>query len=86
MRKFIILCATLAAALPARAAEVTRFSLENGMDVVVIGGGMTAVDAAVQSKLLGAQNVTIANHCGGMAGSSQMYSIDLILCAGNSLR
>jgi glutamate synthase (NADPH/NADH) small chain len=28
--------------------------------VVVIGGGMTAVDAAVQSKLLGAQNVTIA--------------------------
>lgn len=31
-----------------------------GRDVVVIGGGMTAVDAAVQSKLLGAQNVTIA--------------------------
>ena len=29
-------------------------------DVVVIGGGMTAVDAAVQSKLLGAENVTIA--------------------------
>lgn len=31
-----------------------------GRNVVVIGGGMTAVDAAVQSKLLGAQNVTIA--------------------------
>jgi len=31
-----------------------------GRDVVVIGGGMTAVDAAVQSKLLGALNVTIA--------------------------
>ncbi|MDS9467956.1 NAD(P)-dependent oxidoreductase [Paracoccus sp. MBLB3053] len=30
-----------------------------GRDVVVIGGGMTAVDAAVQAKLLGAQNVTI---------------------------
>lgn len=30
-----------------------------GRDVVVIGGGMTAVDAAVQSRLLGAQNVTI---------------------------
>jgi dihydropyrimidine dehydrogenase (NAD+) subunit PreT len=30
-----------------------------GRDVVVIGGGMTAVDAAVQSKLLGAENVTI---------------------------
>jgi glutamate synthase (NADPH/NADH) small chain len=30
-----------------------------GRDVVVIGGGMTAVDAAVQSKLLGAETVTI---------------------------
>ncbi|MCG6883256.1 MAG: NAD(P)-dependent oxidoreductase [Silicimonas sp.] len=30
-----------------------------GRDVVVIGGGMTAVDAAVQSKLLGAEHVTI---------------------------
>lgn len=31
-----------------------------GRNVVVIGGGMTAVDAAVQSKLLGAENVTIS--------------------------
>ncbi len=30
-----------------------------GRNVVVIGGGMTAVDAAVQSRLLGAENVTI---------------------------
>jgi glutamate synthase (NADPH/NADH) small chain len=30
-----------------------------GRRVVVIGGGMTAVDAAVQSKLLGAQEVTL---------------------------
>jgi glutamate synthase (NADPH/NADH) small chain len=30
-----------------------------GRDVVVIGGGMTAIDAAVQSRLLGAQNVTM---------------------------
>ena len=28
-------------------------------DVVVIGGGMTAVDAAVQARLLGAENVSI---------------------------
>lgn len=34
-------------------------SLPVGRDVVVIGGGMTAVDAAVQSRLLGAENVTI---------------------------
>ena len=35
-------------------------ALPVGHDVVVIGGGMTAVDAAVQSKLLGADTVTIA--------------------------
>ncbi|KMW57803.1 Pyridine nucleotide-disulfide oxidoreductase [Candidatus Rhodobacter oscarellae] len=35
-------------------------SLGVGRNVVVIGGGMTAVDAAVQAKLLGAESVTIA--------------------------
>ena len=35
-------------------------TLPIGRDVVVIGGGMTAVDAAVQAKLLGARHVTIA--------------------------
>ncbi|MGL4767270.1 MAG: NAD(P)-dependent oxidoreductase [Formosimonas sp.] len=30
-----------------------------GANVVVIGGGMTAVDASVQARLLGAQNVTM---------------------------
>lgn len=34
-------------------------ALPVGRDVVVIGGGMTAVDAAVQARLLGAENVTI---------------------------
>jgi len=34
-------------------------TLKIGRDIVVIGGGMTAVDAAVQSKLLGAENVTM---------------------------
>lgn len=34
-------------------------ALPVGRNVIVIGGGMTAVDAAVQAKLLGAQNVTI---------------------------
>ncbi|MCC0068798.1 MAG: NAD(P)-dependent oxidoreductase [Rhodobacteraceae bacterium] len=36
-----------------------KSKLAIGRDVVVIGGGMTAVDAAVQSRLLGAENVTI---------------------------
>lgn len=35
-------------------------ALPVGRDVVVIGGGMTAIDAAVQSRLLGASQVTIA--------------------------
>ncbi len=35
-------------------------ALPVGRRVVVVGGGMTAVDAAVQSKLLGAEEVTIA--------------------------
>lgn len=35
-------------------------ALPIGRNVVVIGGGMTAVDAAVQAKLLGAETVTIA--------------------------
>lgn len=34
-------------------------ALPVGRDVVVIGGGMTAVDAAVQARLLGAENVSI---------------------------
>lgn len=35
-------------------------ALPVGRNVVVIGGGMTAIDAAVQSKLLGAETVTVA--------------------------
>ena len=34
-------------------------SVKTGQNVVVIGGGMTAIDAAVQSKLLGADEVTL---------------------------
>lgn len=37
-----------------------KSDIEVGHHVVIIGGGMTAVDAAVQAKLLGAQTVTIA--------------------------
>ncbi|WP_208349409.1 NAD(P)-dependent oxidoreductase [Pseudaestuariivita rosea] len=49
-----------------------------GRNVIVIGGGMTAVDAAVQSKLLGAENVTIAYRRGrdrmGASGHEQDHA------------
>jgi dihydropyrimidine dehydrogenase (NAD+) subunit PreT len=35
-------------------------TLPVGRNIVVIGGGMTAIDAAVQSRLLGAETVTVA--------------------------
>jgi len=41
-----------------------------GRKVVVIGGGMTAVDAAVQSRLLGAEQVTMAYRRGPEALSA----------------
>ena len=41
-----------------------------GRRVVVIGGGMTAVDAAVQSKLLGAEDVTMVYRRGPEAMSA----------------
>jgi dihydropyrimidine dehydrogenase (NAD+) subunit PreT len=40
-----------------QAADLSR--LEVGRRVLVIGGGMTAIDVAIQSKLLGAEDVTI---------------------------
>jgi glutamate synthase (NADPH/NADH) small chain len=39
-------------------------SVAVGRRVVVIGGGMTAVDAAVQSRLLGAEDVTMVSRRG----------------------
>ena len=44
-----------------------------GRRVVVIGGGMTAVDAAVQSKLLGAEDVTMVYRRGPEAMSASDY-------------
>lgn len=47
-----------------------------GRDVVVIGGGMTAVDAAVQSKLLGANSVTMVYRRGKDKMSASEYEQD----------
>lgn len=53
-----------------------------GRDVVVIGGGMTAIDAAVQARLLGAQNVTIAYRRDRDAMGASRYEQDLAASKG----
>ncbi len=60
-------------------------ALPVGRNVVVIGGGMTAVDAAVQSKLLGAEQVTIAYRRGRDAMSASRYEQDLAASKGVKL-
>ncbi|QBF32412.1 NAD(P)-dependent oxidoreductase [Thalassococcus sp. S3] len=60
-------------------------TLPVGRDVVVIGGGMTAVDAAVQSKLLGAENVTIAYRRSRAEMSASRYEQDLAASKGVKL-
>ena len=48
-------------------------SLPVGRRVVVIGGGMTAIDVAVQAKLLGAEEVTIAYRRGPESMNASAY-------------
>lgn len=57
-------------------------SLPIGRHVVVIGGGMTAVDAAVQSKLLGAESATIVYRRGREKMSASGYEQDLAASKG----
>lgn len=60
-------------------------ALPVGRNVVVIGGGMTAVDAGVQSKHLGAENVTIAYRRGREAMPASRYEQDLAAANGVKL-
>lgn len=57
-------------------------TLPIGRDVVVIGGGMTAVDAAVQAKLLGALNVTMVYRRGRSQMNASPYEQDLAASKG----
>ncbi|MFQ6554028.1 NAD(P)-dependent oxidoreductase [Aestuariibius insulae] len=63
-----------------QADDLTRLPV--GRNVVVIGGGMTAVDAAVQSKLLGAETVTIAYRRDQSRMSASRYEQDLAASKG----
>jgi dihydropyrimidine dehydrogenase (NAD+) subunit PreT len=57
-------------------------ALPVGRNVVVIGGGMTAIDAAVQSKLLGAESVTLLYRRGRDAMPASRYEQDLAASKG----
>ena len=57
-----------------------------GRRVVVIGGGMTAIDAAVQSKLLGAEEVTICYRRGPEHMNASEYEQDLAAANGVTIR
>lgn len=57
-------------------------ALPVGRDVVVIGGGMTAVDAAVQAKLLGALNVTLVYRRSRARMNASVYEQDLAASKG----
>lgn len=56
--------------------------LEIGRNIVVIGGGMTAVDAAVQAKLLGAENVSLVYRRGVERMNASTYEQELATSKG----
>ncbi|MBO6538444.1 MAG: NAD(P)-dependent oxidoreductase [Rhizobiaceae bacterium] len=57
-----------------------------GRRVVVIGGGMTAIDAAIQSKLLGSEDVTICYRRGKERMNASEYEQDLAAANGVTIR
>jgi dihydropyrimidine dehydrogenase (NAD+) subunit PreT len=61
-------------------------TLPIGRRVVVIGGGMTAVDAAVQSKLLGAEEVTMCYRRGKEHMNASEFEQDLAASKGVVIR
>lgn len=63
-----------------QADDLTRLPI--GRRVVVIGGGMTAIDAGIQSKLLGAEDVTIVYRRGAEAMAASTYEQELAVKKG----
>ena len=57
-----------------------------GRRVVVIGGGMTAIDAAVQARLLGAEEVTICYRRGREHMNASEWEQDLAASKGVTIR
>jgi dihydropyrimidine dehydrogenase (NAD+) subunit PreT len=67
-----------------QAADLSK--LKVGRRVLVIGGGMTAIDVAVQSKLLGAEEVTILYRRGQEHMKASRFEQDLAQTKGVKIR
>ncbi len=57
--------------------SVDKTELAVGQNVVVIGAGNTAIDAAIQSKRLGAETVTLVYRRGAESMSATNWEVDL---------
>jgi dihydropyrimidine dehydrogenase (NAD+) subunit PreT len=64
----------------------TKSDIAVGRRVVVLGGGMTAIDAAVQAKLLGAEEVTICYRRGKEHMNASEFEQDLAASKGVAIR
>lgn len=54
-----------------------KSSMNIGQDVIVIGAGNTAIDAAIQAKRLGAKNVSLVYRRGESSMSATPWEVDL---------
>jgi dihydropyrimidine dehydrogenase (NAD+) subunit PreT len=70
----------------ARVRQDDRATIPVGRDVVVIGGGMTAIDAAVQARLLGAETVTLAYRRSRAEMGASRWEQDLATSKGVTIR
>lgn len=71
----------------ARLRQADNYSmLPIGRRIVVIGGGMTAIDVAIQSKLLGAEEVTLCYRRGKEHMNASLYEQELAASKGVSFR
>ncbi|MBW0371134.1 NAD(P)-dependent oxidoreductase [Ensifer adhaerens] len=64
----------------------TKADIPVGRRVVVLGGGMTAIDAAVQAKLLGAEEVTICYRRGKEHMNASEFEQNLAASKGVTIR
>ncbi|CAN7286578.1 NAD(P)-dependent oxidoreductase [Pararhizobium sp. LjRoot235] len=64
----------------------TKSDIAVGRRVVVLGGGMTAIDAAVQAKLLGAEEVTVCYRRGKEHMNASEFEQDLAASKGVTIR